>query len=172
MKAIAIGALVTAAVSTVGDYLLANVLPHRVPIFGFLHGALLFFTVGYCLGLPSRKPLAGALGGVAVGVGATAGFYLLMPFIGYSALFVMFVALWVALGVLARRVLQRGERIGVVLLRSAVAAIGSGLAFYAISGIWFPFNPHGLDYAKHFVYWTVAYLPGFAALLWSRPRSA
>jgi hypothetical protein len=28
-----------------------------------------------------------------------------------------------------------------------------------------PFDPRGWDYARHFVYWTVAYLPGFAALL-------
>jgi hypothetical protein len=46
-----------------------------------------------------------------------------------------------------------------------LAAIGSGLGFYAISGIWMPFNPHGWDYARHFIYWTIAYLPGFAALL-------
>jgi hypothetical protein len=31
-----------------------------------------------------------------------------------------------------------------------------------------PFNPQGLDYVKHFVYWTLAYLPGFAALLLRR----
>lgn len=58
---------------------------------------------------------------------------------------------------------------GAVLVRSALAAVGSGLGFYAISGIWFPFNPRGWDYAIHFVCWTVAYLPGFAALL-LRPR--
>jgi hypothetical protein len=28
-----------------------------------------------------------------------------------------------------------------------------------------PFNPHGWDYARHFIYWTIAYLPAFAALL-------
>jgi hypothetical protein len=38
------------------------------------------------------------------------------------------------------------------------------LGFYAISGIWFPFNLHG-DYAVHFLYWTIAYFLGFAALL-------
>ena len=57
-----------------------------------------------------------------------------------------------------------------VALRSALAAVGSGLAFYAISGIWMPFNPHGLDYVKHFVYWTIAYLPAFAALLIGSPK--
>jgi len=31
-----------------------------------------------------------------------------------------------------------------------------------------PFNPQGLDYVKHFLYWTLAYLPGFAALLLRR----
>ena len=96
---------------------------------------------------------------------AAGGFYLLQPFIGYSGLFVMFVGLWVALGLLNGRVLQPGGPIGGVFVRSVLAAIGSGLAFYAISGIWFPFRPHGWDYAIHFTYWTVAYLPGFAALL-------
>ena len=54
---------------------------------------------------------------------------------------------------------------GAVAVRSLVAAVGSALGFYAISGIWMPFNPQGLDYVKHFVYWTLAYLPAFAALL-------
>jgi len=177
-----VGALVTAAVSTVGDYLWANVLPHHRPIYGFAHGALLFLTVGVCLGLPSGKPILGAIGGVAIGVAATAGFYVLRPLLGYSGLFVMFVALWIGLGLLTGRVLQQGDnrlRRGVrgqglreVLIRSTLAAVGSGLGFYAISGIWFPFNPHGWDYARHFVYWTIAYLPGFAALLIQINRSS
>ncbi len=80
-------------------------------------------------------------------------------------MFLLFALLWIALGMLTGRVLQRRDNIGTVLARSALAAVGSGLAFYAISGIWMPFNPHGLDYVKHFIYWTIAYLPGFAALL-------
>jgi len=160
-----IGALVTAAVSTAGDYLWKNVLPHGIPIYWFAHGALLFLVVGGGLGLPSGKPLLGAIGGMVVGLAATAGFAILRPFIGYSGIFVMYFALWIGLGLLAGRVLERRDSMGVVLLRSVLASIGSGLGFYAISGIWFPFNPHGWDYAKHFVYWTIAYLPGFAALL-------
>jgi hypothetical protein len=159
------GAVVTAAVSTLGDYLWANLLPHHRPIYGLAHGALLFLTVGCCLGIAAGRVMAGAAGGALIGISATAGFYLLQPFIGYSGLFVMFVGLWVALGLLSGRVLQRRDRIGIVLIRSVFAAIGSGLGFWAISGIWFPFNPHGWDYAVHFAYWTVVYLPGFAALL-------
>ena len=44
--------------------------------------------------------------------------------------------------------------------------IGSGLGFYLISGIWRPFDPKGWDYAVHFLSWTIAYLPGFVALLY------
>jgi hypothetical protein len=160
-----LGAIVTAAVSTAGDYLWANVLPHRQPIYWFAHAIVLFLAVGFCLGLPSRQPLKGALGAAAIGCAATLGFYFLQPLIGYSALFVLFVVLWLALGVLTGRFLQRRERVSEILGRSTLAAIGSGLAFYTISGIWMPFNPHGWDYARHFIYWTIAYLPGFAALL-------
>ena len=163
-----IGALVTAAVSTLGDYLWANVLPHHIAAYGLAHGAFLFLTVGLCLGMPVNKPIAGAVGGAFVGLSSAGVFYLLQPFIGYSALFVLFVALWLELGLLTGRVLQQRDSIRVVLVRSVLAAIGSGLGFYAISGIWFPFNPHGWDYATHFAYWTIAYLPGFAALLVER----
>jgi hypothetical protein len=168
MPAALVGALVTAAVSTLGDYLWANVLPHRVPIYGFAHGLILFLTVGACLGWPARRPLAGAIGGAIVGLTSTGLFYLLQPFIGYNALFVLFVVLWIELGLLTGRILQQRDTMRIVLLRSVLAAVGSGLGFYAISGIWFPFNPHGWDYAKHFVYWTLAYLPGYLALLWRR----
>jgi hypothetical protein len=158
-------ALLTAAVSTMGDYLWANVLPHHRPVYGLMHGALLFMTVGVCLGAAARKPLAGAIGGASIGFVAAGSFYLLQPFIGYSALFVLFTGLWVALGLLNGRVLQRRDSMRAALGRGALAAVGSGLGFYAISGIWFPFNPRGWDYAVHFGYWAIAYLPGFAALL-------
>ena len=52
--------------------------------------------------------------------------------------------------------------------QGVIAAIASGLGFYAISGIWRPFDPEGWDYLVHFGAWTIAYFPGFAALLVSR----
>ena len=168
MRNALVGAVVTAAVSTLGDYLWQNALPHGQPIYWFAHAIVLFATVGVCLGWPSRKPLAGALGAIAIGCLATAGFYFLQPLMGYSAMFLLFVLLWLGLGVLTGRILQRGDEIKVVLVRSVLAAVGSGLGFYAISGIWMPFNPQGWNYARHFIYWTLAYLPGFAALLLRR----
>ena len=177
------GALVMAAVSTLGDFSWANWLPHHRPIYGLIHGTLLLLVVGLYLGAVSHKAAIGAAGGALVGLLAAGGFYLLQPLIGYSALFVLWIGLWVALGLLNGRVMhpraERNaegragvagppERITRVLIRSILAAVGSGIAFYAISGIWFPFNPHGWDYAVHFVSWIVAYLPAFAALLISR----
>ena len=167
-----IGALVTAVVSTAGDYLWKNVLPHGQPVYWFSHAIVLFVAVGASLGWPTRKPLAGAIGAALVGCAATLGFYFLQPLMGYSAMFPLFFGMWLGLGVLTGRVLQSGVRTTEVLARSAMAAIGSGLGFYAISGIWMPFKPHGWDYAKHFVYWTIAYFPAFAALLIQNNRSS
>jgi hypothetical protein len=167
MKDPIIAAVVTAAISTVGDYLWANVLPHGRPVYWFAHAIVLFTTVGGCLGWPTGKPLFGMIGAVTIGCAATVGFYLLQPLIGYSALFVLFFGLWLALGTLTVRLLQRRDRTRDVLIRSAIAAVGSGLGFYAISGIWMPFDPRGWDYAVHFVSWIAAYLPAYAALLMS-----
>ena len=170
-RAAVVGAIATAAVSTIGDYLWANGLPHGQPIYWFAHAIVLFTTVGLCLGLPSRKPLGGAIGAAEVGCVATAGFYLLQSRMGYSAMFPLFVGLWLGLGILTGRVLQQRASLGEVLTRSTLAAVGSGVGFYTISGIWMPFNPHGWDYARHFFYWTIAYFPAFAALLMQNSRS-
>ena len=50
-------------------------------------------------------------------------------------------------------------------MRGVLAALTSGLAFYAISGIWTNPAPGGPNYAYNFLCWTIAFLPGFAALL-------
>src|SRR5262249_52274614 len=101
MAAALAGALVTAAVSTIGDYLWANVIPPRIAAYGLAHGLILFLTVGLCLGLPARKPIAGAIGGAIAGLSSAALFYVIQPVIGYAtAMFVLFFALWAALGLL------------------------------------------------------------------------
>jgi hypothetical protein len=103
-------------------------------------------------------------------LGAAAGFYGLAPFVGYSAMFVLWVALWAAFGALEARGL------GVpflplpeALIRGLLAAIGSGVAFYLISGIWTHPRPGGPDYVHHFFCWTIPFLPAFVFLLARRP---
>ena len=162
-----IGAALIAAVSTLGDFVWAGLhLEHR-KAYGLAHGGLLFLCIGAYLGAIEGRTGKGALSGALIGVAAAGMFYLLAPFAGYSIMFVVWVFIWLALAVLAGRSVRtsrRGSWRGTIG-RGAVAMIGSGLGFYAISGIWRPFDPQGWDYATHWVSWTVAYLPAFLALL-------
>jgi hypothetical protein len=50
------------------------------------------------------------------------------------------------------------------LVRGALAAVGSGMAFWAVSGMWTDPAFAG-GFVVRFVYWTFAFIPGFAALL-------
>ena len=155
------GSLAMAAISTVGDFIWATWIPEHRAIYGLIHGTVLFLSLGLVLGVVSGRPLGGALGGAAVGVLGAAAYYLLSPFIGFSAMLVVWFAVWIGLTALYARL--SGTR--TVPGRAIIAAIASALAFYSISGIWRPFNPQGLDYAVHFAAWTLAFLPGFAALM-------
>jgi hypothetical protein len=171
-RAVLIGALLIAAVSTLGDFIWAGLhLRHR-PLYGLSHGILLFLCIGLYLGTLAKQSALGALGGAVIGLLAAGSFYVLAPIAGYSVMFFAWAFVWLALAILAGRTLRRENplRWNEVLGRGSFAAIGSGLAFYLISGIWRPFNPQGWDYAVHFLSWTVAYLPGFSALIKVQPK--
>ena len=177
-----IGALVIAAVSTLGDFVWAGLhLRHRM-VFGLAHGCLLFLCIGAYFGSLERQTLKGAIYGAAIGFSAAGSFYLLAPMAGYSVMFFVWAFVWIALAFLVYRILPAPiapvapvapiAPIAPVspLVRGVLAMIGSGLGFYLISGIWRPFNPQGWDYAVHFLSWTIAFLPGFLALLARRTQ--
>lgn len=156
-----IGALVLAAISTAGDFVWANWRVRHLAVYGVIHGVVMFLAAGYILGARDGRGVAGAIGGVIAGVTGALSFYALRPLLGYSAMFLSWIVVWVVLGA---ALTGRPSRTGVT--RGVVAALLSGAAFYLVSGMWMPFNPSGpLDYAEHFVRWTIAFLPGFAALL-------
>jgi hypothetical protein len=167
MRKVLLGAVLIAVVSTLGDLIWAGLhLRHR-PLFGLSHGTLLFLCIGLYLGALAKQPSLGALAGAFIGLLAASSFYVLAPVAGYSVMFAVWAFVWLALAILAGRILRSKNPLtwNEVLARGVAAAIGSGIAFYLISGIWRPFNPKGWDYAIHFLSWTVAYLPGFAALM-------
>lgn len=165
------GALVTAAAGTLGDFIWAMWIPAHRMLYGVVHGMLLFLCVGLYLGVLTRQPAKGAIAGALAGSLAAGGFYALAPWLGSAAMFPIWVAVWMTLGLLSARLSQRALRPWEVLTRSSLAAVLSGAAFYGVSGIWSPFDPRGWDYAVHFVSWTVAVLPGFLALLMPVSRS-
>jgi len=155
------GALLIAAVSTLGDFVWAGLhLRHRVA-YGLAHGAILFLCIGAYFGSLEKQTLKGAIYGAAIGLSAAGSFYVLAPVAGYSVMFFVWAFVWIALAVL----------VGQPMTRGLLAMIGSGIGFFLISGIWRPFNPRGWDYAVHFLAWTVAFLPGFLALLAGRKPS-
>jgi hypothetical protein len=161
---LAIGSAIFAAVvMTLGDFVWASqLLPHRMA-YGLLHGAGLCLALGFALGVPAKRPLTGAIGGLVIGILAAASFYVLAPLMRYYAMFVSWVLLWILLA-LFDRMLQRGASVASALARGALAAVGSGLAFYAVSGMWDNWNPQAINYVDHFLRWAVAFLPGFLAL--------
>ena len=162
------GAVILAGASTLGDFVWANWIPGHRPIFGLIHGAVLFACLGCYLGVLRKRAGLGALAGAMLGLLAAGSFYLLAPITGYSAMFVVWFLVWMALGLLYRELQRASLTVRAALGHGALAALGSGIAFYLISGIWRPFDPEGWDYLLHFGGWTLAYLPGFAALLIER----
>lgn len=175
------GALLLAALSTFGDFVWANWRVRHLMLYGIVHGMVLFLAIGLFLGTRAGAPLLGSVAGVLAGAGAAGSFYLLAPLVGYSAMFVAWMLVWIALGFISLWLTTRAAGRGLAgrsasvpaggllmqgLGRGAIAAVASGAAFYTVSGMWFPFNPAGWDYAVHFASWTVAFLPGFVALLW------
>jgi len=163
------GALFIAAVSTLGDFMWAEVLRRPHPAWhGVTHGVILFVCIGLVLGGPAGRRAAASAGAALIGGLASVAFYLLVPFTGYAVMFPLWFAFWIALGILYQR-LNAGSIGWPAALKTGLAAAAlSGLAFYLISGIWFPFRPHGWDYLGHFFAWTFAYFPGFAAILSTR----
>jgi hypothetical protein len=160
-----LGALLLAAVNTLGDFVWARYVTRHRMAYGLVHGTVLLMALGLYLGVVRRRPLAGALGGAAVGLAAAASYYLLARFIGVTAMVVAWMGLWTSFALLDPVVL-RGERLTrSALVRGLLAAVGSGAAFYAISGIWTHHPPGGPNYAYHFLCWTLAFLPGLLALL-------
>jgi hypothetical protein len=166
------GAMLLAALNTFGDFAWARYVPGHRAVFGLIHGTLLLMALGLYLGALRGRIIAGAVGGAAAGFAAAAGFYLLAPFMGYSAMFVAWVGLWIGFAALDARVLRLSAASADVAVRGVLAALGSGIAFYAVSGIWLRPSPGGPDYPYHFLCWTLAFLPGLLALLVNTRGSA
>lgn len=172
MLAALTGALVIAAVSTLGDFVWAGLhLRHRME-YGLAHGAILFLCIGAYLGSVDRKTLTGATYGGLIGLLAAGSFYVLAPLIGYSVMVLVWAFVWLAVAILSGHLLGARASWPNTLKRGVLAMVGSGIGFYLISGIWRPFDPQGWDYAVHFFSWTLAYLPAFLALTYGRDTPA
>ncbi|MEM7587848.1 MAG: hypothetical protein AAF560_30950 [Acidobacteriota bacterium] len=167
-----VGCGILAAVSTFGDWLWSRYIPDGAVLPGVIHGAVIFLVLALVLGKAAGTPTAmrRLLPTLPVaGIVIAAIFYPIAYAIGYiGALLVTWVMMWLSTAGLQRWARDGDESVGLTLLRGVAAAIGSGLAFWAISGIWTQPSPT-VNYLWRFLNWAFAFLPGFLALLW-RPR--
>ena len=162
-----VAALALGAASTLGDVLWAGLsLRHRM-IYGLVHGAVICLFIGAFVGWRSRRTAAGLAAGPLIGLAAAGLFYLLAPQFGYRAMFPAWMLFWLLFAVLQRS-LRPGRPWGGALARGAIAALASGAAFYAISGIWTDRTPDGPRYLYNFAAWSFAFFPGFFALFAGR----
>jgi len=118
--------LALAAVSTFGDFVWAMWIHEHRTLFGLAHGALLGAALGLALGVVRGRPAAGALYGAAIILATAASFYALYSLLGYSAMFVAWMGLWIAFGVLGGRGLRSRHSAREAFARGALAAVGSG----------------------------------------------
>jgi hypothetical protein len=161
-------ALFLGVVMTFGDYVWATWHVRHKVVYGLVHGALMCLCIGAVIGARTRRAGAGALAGLPIGVAAAAAFYLLAPMLRMAAMLPAWMLFWILFALLQQR-LGRAESVMRAVTRGGVAAVLSGAAFYAISGIWTRPAPGGPNYLVHFVSWSFAFLPGFLTLFWFAP---
>ena len=117
---------------------------------GIVHGAACLMAVGGVLGWAAGRIVARPGLGIGAGVLGALSYYAMAPAMGYPAMFVSWMVVWILLAVCEGRLLQSARRPWLnVLARGAIAAVISGVAFYAISGtVWGPPPAGGRNYVK------------------------
>ena len=163
IKAALIASLFLGAVMAAGDYVWAAMhIRHRVA-YGLAHGAVMCLCLGIAIGVHTGRTVPATLAGPVIGVIAAGTFYLLAPWLRMTAMFPAWMLFWILFALLQQR-LRGGQRLAAAAVRGSVAAVLSGLAFYAISGIWTGPSHHDSMLALRFAAWSFAFLPWFLVL--------
>ena len=160
-----VGSLLLATLSTLADYVWFLDIPQHQVSSGTIHGATLFAALGAYLGWRKGKAGMGLLGGLASGAIAAVSFYVLAPIGGYSMMLVSWLLLWIMLAALQTYLdgrLQMAKALGRGIITSIAAALGFGVVLFQLYRGW---PPETFPAFKHFVAWTMAYLPGLYVLL-------
>jgi hypothetical protein len=160
-------ALLLGAVMTIGDFVWAQFGVRHSMYAGIAHGSLMCLCIGAVIGARAGRALIGAAAGVLIGALAALTFYAMASTLGWGAMLPAWMLFWICFALL-QHFFRRGT-LNAAAGRGVVAAILSGLAFYAISGIWTDPSPSGPNYVVHFVSWSFAFLPGFLVLFFGRP---
>ncbi len=168
-----VGALFLALVSTLGDWIWAKFLTHKI-VNGVVHGALMCLCIGLVLGWRAgggRAFARGALGSLGLGALISAAFYPLYSLLGMSAMFICWMLLWMAFSLIFRKLVDSVESLFEAISRGVLAAVLSAAGFYPMYILWTkpPENP---SYILFFLAWTIAFLPGFLPILTVKRESS
>ena len=160
-----VGSLLLATLSTIADYVWFLNIPQHQVLSGAIHGSVLFASLGAYLGWRKGNLGAGALGGLLSGLAAALSFYLLAPVGGYNVMLVSWLLLWILLAALQTYLdgrLDMAKAIGRGIITAIVAALGFAVVLFQLYRGW---PPETFPVFKHFVAWSMAYLPGLYVLL-------
>ena len=160
-----VGSLLLAVLSTIADYIWFLDIPGHQVLSGSIHGASLFSALGAYLGWRKGKLLIGLAGGLASGLVAALSFYALAPFGGYNMMLVSWLILWIMLAGLQTYLdgrLDMAKALGRGVVTSIVAALGFSVVLFQLYRAW---PPETFSVFRHFVAWSMAYLPGLYVLL-------
>lgn len=157
--------MLLAVLSTVADYVwFLNIPQHQVSS-GMIHGSVLFAALGGYLGWRKGKAVAGAVGGLMSGMLAALSFYALAPIGGYPMMLVSWVLLWIMLAALQTHLdgrLDMPRALGRGFATSIAAGLGFAVVLFQLYRGW---PPAEFPVFRHFVAWSMAYLPGLWVLL-------
>jgi hypothetical protein len=151
---------------TAGDFVWARFGVRHTVTAGIAHGAVMCLCIGAVIGARVRRLGSGAIAGPIVGALAALAYYAMSPTLGWGAMLPAWMLFWICFALLQH--FFRPEGFNAALGRGVLAAVLSGLAFYAISGIWTHPSRGGPNYLVHFASWSFAFLPGFLVLFFSR----
>jgi hypothetical protein len=163
-----VGALLLAALSTAADYVWFLDIPQHQVSSGAIHGSTLFAALGGYLGWRKGNLIAGAIGGLLSGLVAALSFYALAPIGGYSMMLVSWLLLWILLAALQTYLdgqLNIARAVGRGLVTAVVAGLGFAVVLFELYRGW---PPATFSVFKHFVAWSMAYVPGLWVLLRAR----
>ena len=160
-------ALFLGAVMTAGDFVWAYFNVRHTTMSGIMHGVAMCLCLGGVVGARAGRLGAGLLVGPLIGVLAAGAFYALAPTFRWGAMLPAWMLFWICVALLQHALVR--DTLPRALGRGVLAAVMSGLAFYAISGIWTNPPKGGPNYLVFLGYWSFAFLPGFLALFAGAP---
>lgn len=160
-----VGSMLLAVLSTMADYVWFLDIPQHQVSSGMIHGSVLFAALGGYLGWRKGKTVPGVIGGLVSGMLAALSFYALAPLGGYAMMAVSWVLLWIMLAALQTHLdgrLDMARAIGRGLATSIAAGLGFAVVLFQLYRGW---PPAEFPLFRHFVAWSMAYLPGLYVLL-------